>query len=137
MQADDDDDEEEELDEDIDDPEEEVSVFPELFGAEPGQSEPAEGEAEDISADELERMMKACNPEADIEQDAGTCVKTCIREDKPGDRMIGCDGECGGWFHLECVDMEESEIPDVDEDWVCPMCSSKTEELQPDQQHPE
>lgn len=39
--------------------------------------------------------------------------------------MIGCD-KCEEWYHFECVGLDISQIPDIDNyEFICPECQKK------------
>ncbi len=50
------------------------------------------------------------------------CYPNCRVKDSA--RLIACDGSaCGiSWYHIECVGVKESEIPEGD--WYCPTCDT-------------
>ena len=54
----------------------------------------------------------------------GICQKDC---DGPGLTVIGCDGECKKWFHIECVNMSHSTftscyVNQAGSSWLCHGC---------------
>ncbi|KAF2268932.1 hypothetical protein CC78DRAFT_575475 [Lojkania enalia] len=47
----------------------------------------------------------------------------CICDDVSYGQMISCDNNCEKeWFHLECVNMTEKDIPSRRAKWYCPDC---------------
>ncbi|KAF2243407.1 hypothetical protein BU26DRAFT_466024 [Trematosphaeria pertusa] len=47
----------------------------------------------------------------------------CVCDDVSYGQMISCDNNCEReWFHLECVDMTEKDIPSRRAKWYCPDC---------------
>lgn len=54
--------------------------------------------------------------------DADEAYSFCVcKEDLGGDMVLCCNKKCefGGWFHLECKDMEPEDVPPDDEPWYC------------------
>ncbi|XP_054263812.1 uncharacterized protein LOC128987122 [Macrosteles quadrilineatus] len=54
----------------------------------------------------------------------GVCDESCEREN---DRAIWCDGYCKLWYHIECVNIEESDFVSINSlgnkiKWLCEAC---------------
>ena len=50
----------------------------------------------------------------------------CMRKYEDGDKMIGCDGACNKWYHIECVGVTSEEFDFISKDkkgtWKCVSC---------------
>jgi hypothetical protein len=63
--------------------------------------------------------------------DENTC-RECKKGDGPGVVWIGCDHQprCfggAGWYHLSCVGLEESDVPE--EIWICKLCKEDDDQV--------
>ena len=58
------------------------------------------------------------------EEEPTACL--CARKYEEGDKMIGCDGPCKRWYHIECVGVSPEEFDRFTKDkkcvWKCSYC---------------
>lgn len=55
------------------------------------------------------------------------CKEDCLFERKDcNQRMIYCEGKCGIWYHLECINMSDEKMNEYEnKNWYCNTCIKK------------
>lgn len=51
----------------------------------------------------------------------GMCLPTCTTRNSKS-TMVGCDGDCAKWFHIQCVGLTQKQAKTIEE-WICPLCN--------------
>ena len=68
-------------------------------------------------------MNEVCTSTASLTETTESKYCFCKKESKEVEVMVQCcrEDKCphGEWFHINCVGMEEDEVPDGKGDWFC------------------
>ncbi len=75
--------------------------------------------------------------ESDLTNNQEFCSECSI--DFDADSIIGCDGDCDGWFHLKCAKLSKDEFNFIDQNkesvnWYCTKCKEINKDLRQEKQ---
>lgn len=76
------------------------------------------------------KRKKKENTEQTVNQSDEYCIEDCLFTRKDcNQKMIFCEGDCGTWYHLQCINMSDEKMKEYEnKNWFCKNCINSNEE---------